>query len=289
MKTQTTLCAATGRRLLGCVALALVPCAPAFAEKFDCMIEPAQVVEIRSPVVGLLHEVNARRGDTVRRGQTLATIDSGVERSAVSSARFRADAKGAVQLIGNKVAAAAEKSRRMDELHRQEFVSTQARDDAAVELRMAESELKSAREGLQLARLEQAQAEEHLRRRVLRSPFDGVVVDQYLYPGALVDAADARKPILKLAQTHPLHVQTILPFKLFPLIKIGQEVVVVPEAPFARDIKATIRIVDRVIDSSSGTFGVVAELLNEKQALPAGIRCQLHLKALASNEAEASR
>ena len=114
-------------------------------------------------------------------------------------------------------------------------------------------------------------------RRVLRSPFNGVVMDQYLYPGALVDAGDGRKPILKIAQTHPLAVQAILPFRLFPQLRLGQRVSVVPEKPFSRNIQATIRTVDRVIDSAAGTFGVVADLPNVRQDLPAGIRCKLHL------------
>jgi RND family efflux transporter MFP subunit len=263
------------RWLMG--SLACLSSASALAGEFDCMIEPAQIVEIRSPVVGLLQQVQVRRGDIVQRGQVLATIESGVERSALDSARFRAQAQGALQLARARVAATTEKARRMAELHAEAMVSTQARDDAAAEQKMAESEMKSATESSQLARIEQKQAEEHLERRVLRSPFMGVVMDQYLFPGALVDTSDTRKPILKIAQTQPLHVQTILPFKLFPQVKPGLQVVVVPEAPFAREIKATIRTVDRVIDSSAGTFGVVAVLDNEKQTLPAGIRCRLSL------------
>ena len=59
--------------------LALVGTAPALgATSFDCLIEPAQVVEVRSPVVGLVEQVHARRGDTIRKGQVLVTIDAGV-------------------------------------------------------------------------------------------------------------------------------------------------------------------------------------------------------------------
>ena len=33
---------------------------------FDCLIEPAQVVDVRSPVVGLLQQVHAKRGHEAR-------------------------------------------------------------------------------------------------------------------------------------------------------------------------------------------------------------------------------
>lgn len=254
--------------------LALLP-AFATAADHDCMIEPAQTVELRSPVAGLLQEVHTRRGAAVRRGQLLVSIESSVEKSAADSAAFRAQAQGAILTAQHKVAAAREKSRRLAELAQEELVSAQARDDAAAELRLAEAELKSAEEAAELARLEHRERVDALARRQLRSPFDGVVMDQFLYPGALVDGGEGKKPILKLAQTHPLAVQAILPFKLFPQLKTGMAVTVLPEAPFGGEIKATLRTVDRVIDPAAGTVGVVAELDNRDQRLPAGIRCKL--------------
>lgn len=73
------------------------------ATDFDCMIEPAKVVELRSPVVGILQEVHVRRGDKIRQGQLLVSIESSVERSEVDTARFRSDAQGALQLARSKL------------------------------------------------------------------------------------------------------------------------------------------------------------------------------------------
>jgi RND family efflux transporter MFP subunit len=271
--------------LCGAVALASfkAACAAPVASagnEFDCLIEPAQVVEVRSPVVGLLQRVHARRGEAVRQGQVLVTIESSVEQSATETARARAAAEGSVQLARHKVAAAREKARRMAELHDEEFVSAQARDDAAAEARLAEAELKTAEENSQIARLEHRQTQDQLNRRVLYSPFNGVVVDQYLHPGALVDGGEGKKPILKIAQTQPLAVQAILPFRFFPQVKVGTPVVVLPEKPFSGEIAARIATVDRVIDSAAGTFGVVVFLPNTKNELPGGIRCKLRLPGL---------
>ncbi len=248
--------------------------------EFDCLIEPAQIVEIRSPVVGILQEVHARRGALIRKGDVLVTIESSVEQGAADTARFRAEALGALSLAQNKLAAAREKARRHQELYEEEFVSAQARDDAAAEAKLAESELKTAEENIQLAKLEHRQSLDQLNRRVLRSPFTGVVMDQFFYPGALVDAGEGKKPILKIAQTQPLAVQAILPFRYFPQIKPGAPAEVVPEKPFTRAIRARIKMVDRVIDSAAGTFGVVAEIDNARQELPGGIRCKLRIQGL---------
>lgn len=256
--------------------VAAQPAAPA-PNAFDCMIEASQTVEVRSPVAGLIEQVHVRRGDSVRAGQLLVSIESSVERSAADAAQFRAQAQGALTTARHKLEAAREKARRMRALAAEEFVSTQARDDAEAEMRVAESELKSAEEANRLAQLEHRQAVDQLGRRQIRSPLNGVVIDQYLFPGALVDGGEGRKPILKIAQTQPLLVQALLPFSLFKRVRVGQTLTVTPERPFDGAIAATVRTVDRVVDSAAGTFGIVAQLPNATGALPAGIRCRVAL------------
>lgn len=251
---------------------------PASAQEYDCMIEPAQTVEIRSPVVGILERVHARRGDAIRQGQVLVSIESSVEASAAESARARADAQGQAEMSRAKVAALREKARRLQDLLTEEFVSAQAVEDAQAELKLAEAELKTATENNQIARLDHRQAVDQLRRRQILAPFSGVVVDQYLYPGALMDSSDTKKPVLKIAQTDPLKVQALLPVKAFTAVRPGQMVSVTPEAPFAgKPIQARVRTVDRVVDAAAGTFGIVAEIPNAKGELPAGLRCRVKL------------
>lgn len=256
----------------------------ATAAEFDCMIEPAQVVEIRSPVVGLLEKVHVRRGQLVRQGDLLVTIESSVEASAAATANYKSQATGSLAQAQAKVAATQAKAKRLQELYLEEFVSAQAKDDAAAEYKIAQTELQTAQESSQLAKLELKQALDQVQRRVLRSPFDGVVMDQFLFPGALVDSGDSKKPILKLAQTNPLSVRSIVPYRYFSNVRPGGAVRVRPEAPFNAgtnaDIAAVIKSVDRVIDSAAGTFSVYVDLSNVKQSLPGGIRCKLQIQAI---------
>ena len=256
----------------------------AAAADFDCMIEPAQVVEVRSPVVGLIERVHVARGQSIRRGELLVTIESSLEISAEQTARYKAQTVGSVQQAQAKVEVTRAKARRLQELFDEEFVSGQARDDAQAEYQQAQSELLTAQENNRMAQLEHQQAKDQVQRRVLRSPFDGVVVEQYLYPGSLVDTGESKKPILKIAQTQPLAVRAIVPYRYYPKVKVGGGVHVLPEAPFnigaAADITARIQTVDRVIDPAAGTFGVHVSLDNGKQQLPGGIRCTLRIDGL---------
>jgi hypothetical protein len=48
-----------------------------------------------------------------------------------------------------------------------------------------------------------------------------------------------------------------------------------PEAPIGGSHQAKVAVVDRVLDASSGTFGVRLELPNADRALPAGARCRV--------------
>jgi hypothetical protein len=50
---------------------------------------------------------------------------------------------------------------------------------------------------------------------------------------------------------------------------------VIPEQPIGGRYSATVKVVDRVIDAASGTFGVRLELPNRQRAIPAGARCRV--------------
>ena len=48
---------------------------------------------------------------------------------------------------------------------------------------------------------------------------------------------------------------------------------VAPEAPLSGSYMAKVKIVDSVVDASSGMFGVRLELPNPDHKLPGGLRC----------------
>lgn len=266
--------------------LANAASAGATTGQFDCMIEPSQMIEIRSPVVGLLQQVPVRRAAIIRRGDVLAVLESGVERSAAEVARVRSEAQGALISAQNKVTAAQAKARRFQQLYDEEFVSAQARDDAVNELRLAEGELQVARDNNAQARLEHQQSVEQLNRRVLRSPVDGVVADLYLFPGSLVDSGEGKKPIMKVAKTSVLTVTGMLPFRHFQQVRVGSDLTVTPEAPFSTPLNLKVKAVDRIIESTSGTFGVIAEIDNASQRLPSGIRCKMSVATSSAPHAQ---
>jgi hypothetical protein len=56
---------------------------------------------------------------------------------------------------------------------------------------------------------------------------------------------------------------------------VGMRAQIIPEAPIGGKYTAIVKIVDRVLDAASGTFGVRLELPNPDNRLPAGIKCKV--------------
>lgn len=255
------------------LAVALLAALAAGAQDYDCIIEARQVVDIRSPVEGLIEKVAVERGEVVKKGQVLVTLESGPERAALAVARQRAGAIGAVKSAEAKLDLAAKKEKRAEELARQSFISSNALEEARTERSLAESELKVARENQRLAELEVQRAAEVLNLRTIRSPVNGVVVDRYLKTGEMA-TTNVKDPILRVAEIDPLNVEVVLPASVYGSIQQGDRAEVLPETP-AQKFEARVKVVDRVINAASGTFGVRLELPNEKQLVPAGAKCRL--------------
>jgi RND family efflux transporter MFP subunit len=263
---------ARGIVLLACAALAAPSAAAQTA--FDCMIDARQTVEIRSSVEAVIESVKVQRGNLVAKGQVIATLESGPERAALALAEERARNKGEINLSEARVDLASKKLKRADELHKQNFISANARDEAQAEFRLASEELLRARENQRLAALEARRSREVLAMRTIRSPVTGVVVEVMRKPGEF-GAISFKDPIMKLAEIDPLHVEAILPSTMYGKVQRGQRAVVEPEASIGGRYETTVSIVDPVIDAASGTLGVRLLLPNKKGTVPAGVRCRV--------------
>jgi RND family efflux transporter MFP subunit len=260
-----------------CLLFACIFPYPAWAGSFECLIEPNQVVEIRSPTEGLIEKIFVKRGDRISEGQVLIKLESSVEQSAADMAKFRSQMEGRIASARNRLEYATKKLSRTQEMQRQNFASVQAADEAETEKRIAESELRDAIENQDLAKHDYQHAMDLLSRRVVRSPLKGVVVDRMLNPGDLADAG--KKPIMKLAQIDPLLVEVSLPLDAYGKLRVGMTGKVTPEG-MNGSFNALVTVVDSVFDSASGMFGVRLEIKNRQGSIPGGIRCKVEFSAL---------
>ncbi|MBW2281603.1 MAG: efflux RND transporter periplasmic adaptor subunit [Deltaproteobacteria bacterium] len=238
---------------------------------FDCIIEPSEIADVGSPVTGVIETIYVERGDEVEAGQVVAELESGAEKAAVRVARARARMDGDVRSREASLALGAQRRERAKELFEHNALSLDLRQEIETEAVLAELELTRAREEKDLAKLELERAIEALKRRTVRSPIPGVVVERMLSPGEVVD----EEPILKIAQLDPLRIEVILPSAMFGTVKVGMWGAVIPEMPGDRVHAALVTIVDKVVDAASGTFGVRLELRNKEREIPGGLHCRV--------------
>ncbi|MCP3870587.1 MAG: efflux RND transporter periplasmic adaptor subunit [Gammaproteobacteria bacterium] len=247
---------------------------PDTAEQFwdaDCVITPVEVIELGSPVPGVLESVLVDRSDIVEKGQPVAMLESQVERASLELAKAQALIETEIQLRAVSVEYDNRSTNRLAALHRKKLASAQERDRAEREAKLSDWKLKQARDALFLRQLELKRAEAVVERLTIRSPVEGVVVQRYRAPGEYVED----QPLMKLVRLDKLHVESIVPMRLFGLIHPGMKALVEPEHDGLEPIQAMVDLVDSIGDAASGTFGVRVELPNPEGKIPAGLKCRL--------------
>lgn len=258
--------------LLGLSLWLLLP-ACASALTLGCLITPARVAEIGTPVAGVVERMLVDRGDSVRQGQPLAVLHAAGERASVRTAEARARAQAAVSAAQATLSLARQKTQRAESLHAEQFISDIALDQARTELTVAAQSLKQAEDQRAIYQAESAQALAQLHQRALRSPFDGVVVDRMAQPGERVELL----PLLRVADVARLRVEVVVPASQFGQVRAGTRHPVKADVPGVATREATVTQVDQVIDAASNTFRVRLAMDNADRAVPAGARCQVDL------------
>jgi len=266
-------------RLLEVAALAAAVLAPPTllaqgaesGESLDCVIEASEIAEVSTAVRGIMWNVNVDRGDWVEKGQVLAELEASVEEATVTLARAQAESTKEVEAHKARVDLARKQLRRVRELSTSQVVASQVVDEAETNMVVEELALDQAYEDRRFAALELERAQAVLDLRTIRSPLTGVVVQIYTSASELVEL----RPIMQIAQIDPLYVEAIAPVERFGTIEEGAVLEVFPEEPIGGSFTATVSLVERVIDASSGTFGIRLVLPNPDRSLPAGLRCRL--------------
>ena len=238
-------------------------------DRYDCIIEPSELVEVGSALTAIVESVSVERSDFVEKGQVLAQLEAAPERAAAVAASARASMSGEVLASRAKMELGTSKRKRADQLFEGNALSVDTREEVRTEARVAKATLQEAREYKELMRLEHQASVERLKEHTILSPVSGVVVERLKSPGEVVK----EETIVVLAQIDPLRVEVVLPAALFGSLEPGMRAEVTPELPEAGVQVASVTIVDRVVDATSGTFGVRLELLNADHAVPSGLRC----------------
>lgn len=249
--------------------------APGSLESYECLIEPMVTVALGSETQGLIDRLIVDRGDLVSKGDIVATLKSSVETRKVEQATKRAAMDGEVMARKADLELARLVLDRAASMHKQQLVPAQELDEAKAQHRVAQAAMQQAEDNKSQLALELLVAQSLQAQRVVRSPIDGVVVQQHAFQGEFVND----NPIITIAQLNPLRVEIVLSLEKFGQYKAGDMALIRPELG-GEAVAGIVDVVDPLLDSGSGTFGVRVLVNNDAGTLIAGQKCTVSLSSV---------
>lgn len=238
-------------------------------------IEPYEVVAVFPKVTGFVKSIGVDRGSHVKAGERIAQIEAPelIAQRSESQSKFQA---AQAQL------AAAEAKVASDESTYQHlkaaaatpgvvagndlFVAQKALDADRAQLKAQQDNVGAAQQALQAI----AQMEAYLQ---IRAPFDGIVTERNVHPGALVGpagASGAAAPMLRIETLSRLRVVVAVPETYAAGVPEGTKVdFTVPTFP-GRSFSGKIARIAHSVDIKTRTMPVELEVANTKGDLSPG-------------------
>ena len=257
--------------------LALISAAPAWAQPPDvvadsrsCLLKPRQVVQIGSPVFGVLSDVLVDRASMVAKGQLVAKLDTSVEEAQLALDRFRAANATAIDAARTDLAWNQRELARRQKIAGNMFSKANEIDEVATKIDQDRISIQKATSEQRTAELEAAKSASQLNLKLIRSPVNGVVSEIKLEPGEFIYETT---PIMTIVQYDPLTIDLTMPAERYRQVKPGAVAKVSLAEPINAVVDATVDVVDPVIDAASDTFRIRLLLPNKGNAIPAGVRC----------------
>ena len=252
------------------------PLATATAERRDVevaaeaagLVEPVQVVEVKSNASGELLAVTAETGERVEKGTLLAEIDPRDVQSAVDQAQAD-DESARVRLATAKAA-----QTRAERLYDEGIVAQQDVDVARQEAAAARSALVRAETSLRLAREKRQDV-------TLRAPIGGTILQRDVEPGQIIASATSNvsggTTLFRMADLSEMQVRAKVDEVDIGTVHAGQSAEVTVEAYPNRVFRGTVAKIEpeAVVEQNVTLFPVLVRLDNSEGLLKVGMNAEV--------------
>lgn len=205
-------------------------------------------VIVRPEVAGRIAEINFEEGGRVTKGQLLVRLDDGVVRAQLQQARAN-------------LSLAQSQYRRAQELSQRGFISGQARDEAASQLKVQQA----------AAALAQAQLE----KTVILAPFDGWIGLRSVSVGDYVSPGDDLVP---LESIDPLKVDFRIPEQYLNQVRVGARLAVQFDALPGQTREGTVGAISPLVDVGGRSILLRATIPNADALLRPGMFARVQLQ-----------
>lgn len=213
---------------------------------------------LSSQIMGTITRIAVREGDRVRAGQTLISIDA--TQLAAQADRARAAVETTEQQIAaaeSDAALAASTLKRYEMLKEQKSVSPQEFDEVQARSQAAQARLAMVRSQEAEAKAAEAAARTMQSYSGIHAPFDGVVVERKVDPGAM---ATPGSPLLSIEKSGRLRLEASVDESLLSEVRLGGGVAVRIDTLGGSPVAGKIAEIDPAADAASRSFLVKIDL-----------------------------
>ncbi len=235
--------------------------------------QPYLAVSIYAKLAGFVKRVAVDRGSTVRQGQVLVTIEAPEMQAQIVEAQSKAQALGLQRAEAEAKLAAAQST--YDRLKAASATpGVVAENDVIVAQKTAEAALALVRSYEDSIKAAQAQVqsvkdlEQYL---TLKAPFDGIITERNVHPGALVGPGTGSTPLLRLHQVSRLRLVVAVPEALVGAMVKGARVPFSVPAYPGETVYGVASLIAHNLEEKTRTMAVELDVKNADLRLSAGM------------------
>jgi membrane fusion protein, multidrug efflux system len=235
--------------------------------------QPYLAVPIHAKVSGFVQKVSVDRGSNVKQGQILAALEAPEMQAQIAEAQSRAQTVELQRAEAEaKLAAAQGTYERLKAAsatpgvvaENDVIVAQKAAEGAQAVVRSYESSKKAAEAQLRAVR----DLGQYLQ---IRAPFDGVITERNVHPGALVGPGTAATPLFRLHQISRLRLVVAVPEALVGAIVQGARVPFSVPAYPGETFYGVVSLAAHNLDPKTRTMPVELDVRNPDRQLAPGM------------------
>ena len=257
---------------------AVKPAAPAHETEFLASgpIVVEDQVDVTAQRDGLVAKVLAEPGTAVKKGQLLAVLDDRQIAADLEAARAKTRSTEADLRNWEAEAKVLESDyARAQKMWEAQIIPKEQLEHAQYKAESDQWDVKRVSELLVNSRQAEHSLELEMEKTQITAPFSGVVARRYVRAGQAVVKNDR---LFWVTATAPLRVRVTLPEKFMGKIKSGAMIAVTSAegGDSAKRFRARVIQVSPVVDPSSDTIEILAELSGDTSGLRPGMRADVH-------------
>lgn len=234
-------------------------------------------VDVAAQRDGIIAKVFAEPGTQVKKGQLLASLDDRQIAADLEAARAKTRSTEADLRNWEAEAKVLDADyARAEKMWEAQIIPKEQLEHAKYKAESDQWDVKRVSELLVNAKQAERSLELEQEKTQITAPFAGVVARRYVRVGQSVARNDR---LFWVTATAPLRIRVTLPERYLGHIKSGMTLAVSPseEADAARHYKARVIQVSPVVDPSSDTIEMLAELVGDTSGLRPGMRADVHV------------